>query len=442
MRFSSAKNLTSTPIAIVIMLIGFACNYLLGIFLAQTLGARHYGEYSLAAQILKLVAFIALLGTAMSDKQYLANFLRQKNEADVLIYIRWNLKLIRVTYTICWLVALASFLTMIILHYYGVHDIRKYNLAVYMLWISPLAASIFLLCSYLLANNNFLWSSFLQNILINASYLIYFYIAFKLWPNNIDNIKIILVFFVSSCSVLIICWYLTYKKISLLKEISLRDVFYNKMERHADWLKTSIRLAISNITYYLTTTLIFFLLQIILHHQESIAYYSACLTICAVIWILGTAIALPFQPIISTLMQTADGKNTLQRKINRANLLALILFSLISLLIISYSGKILLLFGPDFIAATTTLNILLAATLFNTMFIIGQLILSYSGYSKEVMVYRLITFFVTIILGVLLTFYYGINGMAAAFLIAMLLGLVLITVTVRVKTAIRVLTVI
>ncbi len=430
----------TTLVIITIAVTAFALNYLLGTFLARKMGSTYYGEYALAVQVLLLIAFITLLGTSISDKQYLANFLSKNKQEMVIDYIRWNISLLRFSYLICWLIATASLITMLVLHYYGVRDIHKYNLVVYMFWIGPLFASILLLCSYLLANKNYILSSFLQQIILTVCYLVYFFIAFELWPHDIDNLKIVLVFFLTSTTTFGLCLYLTIKKIRSIKEVKLWETLFKKMQQRNEWLVTSIRLDIVYLVYYLLTTSMFFLLQYILHAQKYTGYFSACFTISTMLWIIASSISLPFQPIISTLIETPAGREQLQTKINKANFLATLLFVITITALVLFSDKILLLFGQDFIVAKHTLYVLMAATVACGAFIIGQMILSYGGFSKQIMIYRIITYLVTIGLGIPLTYTFGMIGMAISYLLAMLTGLILIAIKVRCATGIRMLT--
>lgn len=425
------------PLIILLTLIAYLITYILRSYLANKLGSNFYGEYAIAWQVLVLIGFIALLGTNTAGTRYLANFLHLHKDVDALSYIKWNIKFIRGTFITCWAIGVLSFITMLFLHIFHVHDIREHHLIFYMFWIAPAYASIFLLTNYLLANNNFILSTFLQGTLLNLIFLVCFFCAFHIWPNHFTKFEVSLVLFVSTVTVAFICFIVVVNKIKLVKQLNIRDLLLGKNANQPLWRNTSYKLAITQLSFFVMTACVLFILQVVLHSNRKVGYFSAGITISTILFVVGFAITVPLRPLISSLCASKSGKNALQAKVNFANLLFVIFLVPLMIMLIIFSRQLLNHFGADFVQAQPTCIILILSEFVFSFTLIGQAILSYSGYAKVVMVTKLITVALALIGGIFATIFFGLKGMAYTTLVFSSVNLLLISYFCQQKLSIR-----
>ena len=442
MSINLKKEASAVPITIFLMIGSYLISYLLKIYLARHLGSEFYGEYVLAFQVLTFVSFIALLGTNAAGTRFLAKFLHQHKDSDTLSFVTWNIKFIRRAFISCWAIGIIAFVIMLILHHSGVRHIDKYHLVIYMFWVAPLSASIALLCSYLMANNNFILSTFLQGTALNSIFFIYFIIAFKLWPNDISNSKIVGVLCAGTITIAFFCLNFVIRKIESLKNLDLKDVLLGKIKQNPQWLHASMKLVVSQMAYFLLTICVFFILQFILKSHSKVAYFSAGLTIASFLYIIGMAICIPIKPLISSLSDSNAGRKKLQRKINNANLMLVFILVPLTLLTLLFSTQLLNHFGPGFAAARTTCIILVIGSFLHCFSLIGQMLLAYAGYSKELMWIKLTGLITTIITGIIGTLWLGMVGMAYAYLLYVLVVQVPVTISCYRKIKLKTLTLI
>ena len=439
---TSKKETTAVPIIIFLMIGSYLVSYLLKVYLARQMGSEFYGEYALALQVLLLVSFLTLLGTNAAGTRFLAIFLHDHQDSDTLAFITWNIKFIRHTFIACWVIGIIAFIVMLIFHFTGAHHIDKYHLVIYMFWVAPLSASVSLLCSYLLANNNFLISSFLQGLALNSIFFIYFLITFKLWPNEISNTKIIAVLSAGTVTIAFVCLRLVINKIAALRKLDLKDILLGKISNNPLWFHTSMKLVVSQLTFFVMITSMYLILQFILKDQSQLGFFSASLTIAGVLYVIATAICTPIQPLISHLMTSEQGRSELQHKINNTNLLIMMIIAPLTLLIIYFSSTLLNHFGHAFISAKPTCIILVIGAFIHCFALLGQMILSYAGFAKELMYIKILGLVLTIITGILGTIYFGLIGMAYAYLLYIIVVQIFVTVTCFKKAHVRILTLI
>lgn len=442
MRIHINKENTAIPVTIFLMVGSYLISYVLKSYLARHLGSEFYGEYALALQILYLVSIFALLGTNAAGTRFLSKFLHNNKDVDTLSFVTWNIKFIRLTFIACWLLGILAFIIMWYLHSSGVHHIDKYHLVFYMFWVAPLSASVSLLCSYLLANNNFVLSSFLQGVVLNSVFFIYFLITFKLWPQDISKTKIITVLIAGTATVASVCLYLVINKIKALKKLDIKDILLGKITNNPLWLHTSMKLVVSQMTFFVMITCIFLTLQVLLNNQSQVGFFSASLTISGILYVIGLAITIPLKPLISSLTTSEKGKHELQHKINRTNILILAIIMPLAVLIILFSTNLLNHFGHGFSAAKSTCIILAIGAFIHCFALIGQMTLSYTGYAKELMQIKLLGMVTTVITGIIGTLWLGLVGMAYAYLLYILLVQVLVTAHCYKKSGLRILTII
>ena len=425
------------PLIIALTLISYALSYLLQSYLAKQLGSNFYGEYTLAWQTLVLLGVLALLGSNTASTRYLASFLQLHQNVDALSYIKWNIQFVRRSFLICWAIGILFFVSMLLLHVFHVHDLKQYHLIIYMFWVAPLLASIYLLSSFLLANNNFILSTILQGVLFNLVFLICFFVAFHLWSPHFSSFKISLVLMTSLLMLTIMCLICVIRKIQTITQIKVSDILFGKIEKHPDWRSTSYKLAVTQLSFFVMTACVFFILQAVLKSHQQVGYFSAGVTISTILFVVGFAITVPLRPLISSLCSSTDGKTDLQHKVNVANLIFVLVLTPLMILLLLFSKLLLTHFGNDFVAALPSCIILIFSEFVFSFTLIGQAILSYSGYANDVMVIKLVTVSAALIGGVFATIFFGLVGMAYATLAFSSINLLLVCFFCRKRLALR-----
>ncbi|RUR09885.1 oligosaccharide flippase family protein [Legionella sp. km772] len=148
---------------LVIAVFGYVMKYIMNIVLSQHLSAERYGDFSIALKILALTSSLALLGTNSSTVRFISSYLQDKRTLKLKSFIEWNVKLVRYSFFICLLIGGLSIGIMHVLHWWNWKDITSYHLAIYMLWVTPVASTFMLLGSYLLCAEYYVLKSFMEN---------------------------------------------------------------------------------------------------------------------------------------------------------------------------------------------------------------------------------------------------------------------------------------
>ena len=126
-----------------------------------------------------------------------------------------------------------------------------------------------------------------------------------------------------------------------------------------------------------------------------------------------------YAPMISQLH--AKGDSTAMSSLYKLISRWLITFSIpLAIIFISFSSKIMLVFGAEYISSSSILIVLTIATFFQTVLGGAGPILSMSGYTRIVFWNSLVAFMLNIILNIILIPKYGIMGAAWATLISLL----------------------
>src|SRR3990167_8459949 len=401
------KMIQTSLILLLIGIFGYLFKFLFNMFLARHLGSVLYGDFSVAFRIFRVASVFMVFGTNSSAKRFFSKYIKTNQSTTASQYLIWNLRIILIS-SFAFLILLFLF-TMIIfvLHIVHIHDIKKFHLAIYMLWIAPIGAISSLLTSYLLCNNNIYWSAFFKTI---GKYMIGFFLLMptiffmgKTLNNNTLWLLILSIFII----LVIAEWILILTKMSTLFKTSIEKLFQ----------KSSVAIQEKK--------------------EDVVGFYGAALTISGVLWVTKQSVFQFVSPQISTFIDSRAGKNKLQSLVNKTQLFNLFINLIITACIIFYTTPILQSFGPDFLQTKITLWILLGAGMIATINTAAPKLLAYSGFEKYLIYSGVVEFLVMLIFGCIFIYIWSINGAALATLLSLLIRLIITSVIVQKKLKLK-----
>lgn len=405
---------------IFISIVGYFSAYLFNLVLAHYLTPVRLGECNLAIRTLDILASLTLLGTNISSRRFLSRFLTRYDEQALQAYIKWNIQLLTASFIICLALAFTSYFVMHALHIWHIKDIKTYHMAIYMLWVAPLAALFLLLNSYLLCADYVIMSNLLQNLKI-IFYILFFLIITLFAAPNFHALSVSSIFFMSFFVLVFIEFKFITRYTPALFNVIIQAVFYNQqVENPKDWLTVSLRMVMNNLLYLFLVTIDLILVQFISPNKASVGLYAVALTIVSAIMIIPKNIQGALKAHISVLLEGRQGHAQLQKKINLLNRYTLGIILLISGVILMFSNQLLSHFGHIYLQAEQTLVILTVAYMIAGFSQSATTLITYSGQEKLLLKISILEIIVLIVSGIIMTYLYDITGTAIATLLAML----------------------
>ena len=398
----------------VLSIIGYLLTYLFSVVLSHYLNAIRFGEFNIALRVLNLLTSLALLGTNMASRKFVSQFLRKHDKKNLVLYITWNIHLIRMSFACCLLFALISYVMMNMLHIWHIKDIKTYHMAIYMLWIAPLASLLTLFESYLLCANHPILSNILYKIR-PLSYIFFFLLTIVFYDVTVNSRVMVLPLFLSFFCLLIIEIIIITRKIPVIfNGLVTSFMGKNNAPPHENWLPASLRLTANNLLFLVITTIDLLLVQFICPNKEAVGQYAVVLTIASVIFVVPQNLYANIKANVSQLIETSSGRLQLQNKIKQPNRYALMVILLVGSAIFYYSNTLLGHFGPIYIQAKRPLLIATIGFMVAGFSQAATSIIAYSGYEKLLLQISIIECGLLLMLGIILTYFLGITGTAIA----------------------------
>lgn len=410
---------------VLLAVVGYAAKYALNILLAHHLSSRLLGDFNIALRALGLLTSFALMGTHTASKRFVSHYLQHHRKDMLEDYIIWNFRLIRITFVLCVVVAISSYLVMHALHIWHIKDIRDYHLAIYMLWVAPLAALWTLLSSYLLCANYPILYQIFQNTK-NILYIVLFSFLVIWLKIALDRD---LLFLLIGTSILLLCileLVVIIKKTPFLFTLIRRACSMKKPRRvHPDWMRVSFRLICSGLIFVLICAMDLIMVKLIVPADNAAGLYVVALTIASFVFVIPQNLFTLIKTKMSRLMMTKSGHRRIERELRTLNRFSLMTILLFGGGILCFSKALLLHFGGIYLEAETALLILVFGFMIGAYAHAATAVLAYGGYEKILLRVSIIEFTVFIILGIVLTYCFGIIGTAIATMLTMVLKTVL-----------------
>jgi O-antigen/teichoic acid export membrane protein len=407
-------------ISTIFLMAGYLLRYSLNAFLAHHFPPAFYGDFSIATRVLILSATVTLLGTNSSVHRFFSSYLRDKDHVQVSQYLQWNLRFIFRAFIVCVAFGILLFLAMGLLHKLGIKDFATYHLAVYMLWVAPLAALTQLFFNLLIGTGKANLSNFISSLLRNVLMIIFYVTALLFLDVPVNNFLVITIAIIALLLINIVqVWFLSKDLgptfFSIIKNTKQET---NDNMDTSEWKKVSLKLAMSSLIYLIISSLDLIIVETVHPFEDDVGFYAAILMISGLIHLITATCYQSFRPIVNNLLKSAEGIIELKQKLRAANLVFFSLAGGTAILLIIFGHECLAIFGKNYVHVYPVLVISIVGMIFISCATSATILLSYSGGEKILLVINICELIVLIIAGVLLTWWLGIIGTAIATLIA------------------------
>jgi O-antigen/teichoic acid export membrane protein len=401
-----------------LLLLSYFLKYILNVYLANHFTPAYYGDFSLAIRILYLSASITLLGTNDATHHFFSKNIHEQKIDQAFSYLQWNFYFIFRAFIVCVMLGFLLFIVMSLLNYFHVKDFASYHLAIYMLWIAPASALVMLFFSFLVGVGKNRISNFISGVMRSFLLLAFFFITISFLNVGVSDFFVLIVvvsatFITLLTQAVILRETLGAKFVGLFKTMAQKPVLINPA-----WQNVSLNLARSSMIYLVIVTLDLFIVEIVLPDEASVGFYAAILTVSGIINVLASACYQTLRPIVSECLKSKQGMLRLKKKLGLTNLFFLIIGSICSILLIVFGEKILAHFGIKYIQVYSVLVISILTALIYSSGTSASILLMYSGDQKLPLIINTCELVLLVILGITLTYKYGIMGMAIASLVA------------------------
>lgn len=396
---------------LVISLIGFLIQYGFNMYLAHQLGNYFYGEYSIALKLLVFLVSLILFGTDIGSTSFLARYLDTHKDALVQDYLIWNIKVVALSFLCVRLLSIILIIGISTMHVLGVRSIHQHNLYTLVLWISPIVALFSLFTNYLNCKDLVFTNAIITNIVNYVIQFLLFFVTLNLLKFNVDNFLIIAILALSYVLLSILTLFFLnrdflqriYSGLFHLKNISIYD---------SRWFHRSTQLILSNLIYFLAISVDLFVVKFVSKNTMDVGHYAAALTITYILWYTSGNLYLKLIPTMSEALSTQHGRLQFQQRLNQTNKMTFIILTSITMLILFFSSKILLLFGASYIQAKTALIYLTIGGWFFGLSRLTGTMLLYAGFESLVCWVAGVRLICMLVLLVPVTYWFGIAGTA------------------------------
>lgn len=394
----------------ILSLLTYASKCALNLFLAHHLARDIYGDFSVAIRLLSVMVTLTLFGTDIGSQRFFGKFINTGQHTNATAYVAWNFKLLTITFSVAITIALLSSIIMVGLHTLGLNNINNYHLAVYSLWLVPLAAIVSLLSSYLLFSEHLYLATILSKALKYSVQLVLFLSSIFFLQPVLSNLNIALILLITFLSLLVIAMVSFNQEIASILQLGLQQAHQTSLDQN--WLKTSGHLIANTLLVGLLAAIDLLIIEMFGFNEVMVGDYAAILTIVGILWVIPTGILQGLKPQFSTLLSTPEGIQLLEKKLIDTNRITIGACIFLGTGIILFAKKLLGLFGPDYTHASTALIIMATGV---TLSCIGRIIttvLVYGGYEKLVVRWTTICILILVGFGIPSTYYFGTNGIA------------------------------
>jgi glutamate:GABA antiporter len=401
--------------------VAYFFKYFLNIILTRNLNPDEYGDLAVFLRTVIILSLILLVGTNNSTKKYLSKYFVKKDKYNIKNFIAWNARIISKSLVIYILSLFILYLIMMILHLFEIKNFFSYHYVFYYLAVAPLAAIAVLLSSYILSNKWPILFFFFRKIAVFVVMLILIGGGLLFY-----NIKISLysigIFLLISYVIVIFAELVFISKLS--NEHKLDDVVidFRKTAKKADgekqWLSDSFRMIGSQLIFNLIWTIDLFILEWIHYSEHDVGYYAAMLVLTNILLITPSAITTLLIPRITHFV--GEKKFTeLQSNINVINFTNIAILTIILIILLTFSKTLLLFFGEGYSSAEIPFIILCFTYYIASIFVPAGKILTFVETDLQLKI-NLIELVIVVVLGVLLTWFWGLTGIAVSVLISII----------------------
>lgn len=406
---------------------------ILNIILSRHLSIDHYANISLALRLINILSFSILLGTSDSSAKSFRDIIIKRRKEEIGRYISWNLNYISKPLISSIIVAFILFFTLDPLNLFSWgYDEFYIEFLPFIFLTAPFLALIRLYASFIRCYKKFNVSRFIEGMAFSILTIIFLLIDYKIYhvdPTN-EFITVRVLFrsylLVSLISTLYIAIY--------LPEIfsKIKDRIHQKQIRYT-WICDAKLHAKNLLLFNLNSNISVILVGVFAYNTNSLAFFTVALLISQFISLVPSAIFVDFIPDINDAMKTSQTLKKFGSQWRQCSTLNFICTCLIAFILFYFSEQILSIFGKDFTTndAVMMLNIVLFGQTLRCLFGYNQLLLCFTDLINKLTKIDLISFFMQLLLSILLFTKFGIQGIALGFSISMVLNELIVLYTTK-----------
>ncbi len=429
------KDITDTLIMLLITLGGYSFKLFLNLFLAKTFSPVFYGNINIVLKVLNALSSLSLLGTTVSAKRFLSQYIHHNDESSILGFIGWNIRVILLMFLVVFTLTVLFEAGVYFLHDLGYQVSTMTQLVAMALFIIPLYATCMLISSYLACSKKPIAGYALVN-LVKYAMLFGFLLLVSLCETKVALWQIPVILSITFISLTIIGGYLLRKTLPVITKISFKKLLSKEYEVQKQWGKVSAKVLFNTSSFLLLCVLDLLMVRFFSDKAHDVGYYSAAMAVSSVFWVLARGLFQFLKINVSTLIKTHCGKIKLQKHLKILNITLILTCGVLVFFIYLFANPILLGFGKDYLAAKQTLFLVILAAVIGVFGQSGLNVLLYSGFEQLVLKLCVLELIILVSLGVPLTLAFGINGTAISLILSVLFKTLCLIYFAKAKTKI------
>ncbi|MCP4178743.1 MAG: amino acid permease [bacterium] len=432
----------SNKIAIALVVLGvlaYFIKYVLNIIFTHNLTPAEYGDLAVFLRTVIIISLVLIVGTNNSTKKYFSKYLVKKDLKNIKGFVIWNRHIVCRVLIIYIISLFALYIIMLILHFFGIKNFFSYHYVYYYLAVAPLAAIAVLLSSYILSNKWPILFFFFRKIAVFIVML--FLVGGGILFYNIKiNLYSIGIFLLLSYIIVILAELIFVGRLSKEHNISESISVNNKAtvdetSEKKQWLSDSFRMIGSQLIFNLIWAIDLFILEVVHSSEHDVGYYAAMLVLTNILLITPSAITSFLIPRITHFVSEKKFKE-LQSNINTINIMNFAILTVMLIILLSFSEELLLVFGAGYNSAEIPFLILCFTYYIASIFVPAGKILTFVETDLQFKI-NLIELIIVIVLGISLTWLWGLTGIAVSVLISIIFKSLLTYIVLKKKIPIK-----
>lgn len=421
---SKKNNVMSwTVLSTLFVFTGYILTFIMNILISRHTSVARFGDFSIALRVLGVVCILIVMGTDNAAKRFLSKYVQSGDEVKAQQYIRWNLKFLSRSFIICLTLALLMLTLMVAFHFLGIHALDNHHLGVYVLFVTPLFALIMLLSAFMASYGAYVIASIYDKVFYALIAVLYLLIFIFLIDNTLDTTQIFWFLMLVSCLVLFTQIVMVLCRLPALYQsviIAAKSMKNNMQEVFpSEWMKSAVWMFSGSFVIAIAGMTDLLILEFIHVSEEVVGHFAAASNIALLLVLVSTGTSYVLSARVSTLKGKDQSKSTdtskaLQKESNLVTWLNLSIGSIFFGVLIIFGHQLLNLYGPSYSDVYLQLIWIALAYYVATVFGAANTVLLFSGNEHITFYIDFSEYICRLVLGVILTIMYGLNGLVAA----------------------------
>jgi O-antigen/teichoic acid export membrane protein len=405
----------TTLFIVILSSVGFLLNLIFHRYLTHNMSPAAYGDFCIGLNILEIASTFLLFGTEISAMKFIP-LLQKKHAAQS--FITWNFHFVKkLFYGFLSLVVFSIFVLTVL------ENTKDLHTSFWIILATPIAALYALMLVYLNTQNLVLLSTGINTLLRYLLLIAIFFLFFDLLHIKVTGIMLSGIY-LTVFSILAIFTIILYNRknkttLPFALFFSNKKLFFNQQQ---EWKSSSIKYLFSNLLFLLFIYIDKIILETVHEDENIVGHYAAIVLLAGLFSLVSQSSGTFLSPHISGLLHDNKNLSQLQNLIRKANKNLFTLFTILFLVYVIFGKTILSYFGKngEYESIYYGLIFLSASQIFLEIGNVSLRFLLYGGHTEfinKILLSALITLF---ILGILLTYTFGIYGIILAHILASL----------------------